>query len=146
MEQSFASGDMEWEGRIVSTHHKLSTMEARVMQGDPSATPLWKRYDWEFHHALLSACGSKMLLETHAAVYDKYQRYLIIAVVFRGALSAEEHNQLLACALKRDTGAAKAVLIKHIQECVTYTQAKGGFGPHFEPRKAAAPRALGGQV
>jgi DNA-binding GntR family transcriptional regulator len=146
MEQSFASGDMEWEGRIVSTHHKLSTMETRVMQGDQSATPLWKRYDWEFHHALLSACGSKMLLETHSAVYDKYQRYLMIAVIFRGELSANEHHQLLECALKRDIESAKAVLIKHIQDCVTYTQSKGRFGVRVEPQKAAARRALAAQA
>ena len=28
MQQSFALGDMEWEGRVVAAHHKLSAMEA----------------------------------------------------------------------------------------------------------------------
>src|SRR5262245_53849803 len=27
MEQSFANGDMEWEGRVVSAHHKLAATE-----------------------------------------------------------------------------------------------------------------------
>ncbi len=128
MEQSFARGDMEWEGRVVSAHHKLGSMEARVLQGDKTATALWKRYDWEFHQALLSACGSKVLLDTHSVVYDKYQRYLMIAVIFRGELSAHEHRLLLDAALKRDIASAKAVLIKHIQDCVTYTLSKGGLG------------------
>ncbi|MDO9413617.1 MAG: GntR family transcriptional regulator [Pseudolabrys sp.] len=140
MEQSFALGDMEWEGRVVSTHHKLSAMEARVMKGDRSAVPLWKRYDWEFHHALLSACGSKVLLETHSAVYDKFQRYLIIAVVFRGDLASIEHRQLLDCALNRDTKGGQAVLTKHIQECVTYTLAKGKLGAMSDVPKVEAPR------
>jgi GntR family carbon starvation induced transcriptional regulator len=26
----------------------------------------WKRYDSEFHHALISNCGSQVLIETHA--------------------------------------------------------------------------------
>ena len=28
LEQSFAAGDMEWEGRVVAAHHKLARMEA----------------------------------------------------------------------------------------------------------------------
>jgi DNA-binding GntR family transcriptional regulator len=128
MEQSFGLGDMEWEGRVVSAHHKLAVVESRVQKGDRSAIPIWKRYDWEFHHALLSACGSKVLLETHSAVYDKFQRYLMIAVVYRGELAATEHRRLFECALTRDITSAKAVLIKHIQDCVTYTLSKGGLG------------------
>jgi DNA-binding GntR family transcriptional regulator len=146
MEQSFALGDMEWESRVVSTHHKLSAMENRVLQGDRSATLLWKRYDWEFHHALLSACGSKVLLDTHSAVYDKYQRYLIIAVVFRGDIAAREHRQLLECALKRDTKAAQAVLTKHIQDCVTYTLSKGKLAAGPPSTKTATPRKIAAQA
>ena len=51
--QSFAAGDIEWEGRIVSAHHKLSLMEKRMLSDDRSETELWKRYDFEFHHALI---------------------------------------------------------------------------------------------
>lgn len=123
--QSFASGDMEWEGRVVSAHHKLALMERRMLSGDRSAPELWKRYDWEFHHALLSACGAKALLETHSAVYDKYLRYQMIAVVFRGEVAAREHLQLLDCALKRDIQTAQKILIQHIQDCVTYTLENG---------------------
>jgi len=125
LQQSFAAGDMEWEGRVVSAHHKLAVMEKRMLAGDRSAPETWKRYDWEFHHALLSACGSKALLETHSAVYDKYLRYQMIAVVFRGEIAANEHRQLLDCALTRNAATAQAVLVKHIQDCVTYTLSKG---------------------
>jgi hypothetical protein len=44
-----------------------------------------QRYDSEFHQALLSACGSRVLLDCHAAVFDRYVRYLMIAVIFRSA-------------------------------------------------------------
>jgi DNA-binding GntR family transcriptional regulator len=125
LEESFAAGDMEWEGRVVAAHHKLSLVEARMLDGSRTAPDVWKRYDFEFHHALLSACGSKVLLDTHSAVFDKYLRYLIIAVVFRGEVTAREHRALLDCALKREVRRAKDVLVRHVQECVAFTLAKG---------------------
>src|SRR3569833_496462 len=127
LEESFAAGDMEWEGRVVAAHHKLSAVAARAHAGNRAAPDAWKRDDFEFHHALLSACGSKVLLDTHSAVFDKYLRYLIIAVVFRGEVTAREHRALLECDLKRDVRKAKEVLVLHIQECVTFTLAKGAL-------------------
>ena len=123
MALSFATGDMEWEGRVVAAHHKLAVVETRMLAGDRSAPDLWKRYDWEFHHALISACGLKAHLDAHSAAYDKYLRYQMIAVVFRGEIAAREHRQLLECALRRDTKSAQGVLVKHIQDCVSYTLA-----------------------
>lgn len=136
LERSFAAGDMEWEGRVVAAHHKLATMEKRAVAGERDHGELLKRYDWEFHQALLSACGSRVLLEAHGAVFDKYLRYLMIAVIFRGELAAREHQQLLECALKRDTQSAQALLSKHIQDCVTYTLSKGRLGARPEAQKA----------
>src|SRR3569832_1991222 len=128
LEESFAAGDMEWEGRVVAAHHKLSVVETGVLAGARGPADAWKRYDFEFHHALLSACGSKVLLDTHSAVFDRYLRYLIIAVVFRGEVTAREHRALLECALKREVRTAKDVLARHIQECVAFTLAKGTMG------------------
>src|SRR3974390_571256 len=53
MEKSFAAGDMEGEGRGVSAHPKLAVVEERM---SPTAreNALWKRYDEEFHKALIS--------------------------------------------------------------------------------------------
>ncbi|MFX6027794.1 FCD domain-containing protein, partial [Acinetobacter baumannii] len=68
LEQSFAQGDLEWEGRVIAAHHKLAQMEERMKRGDQTDTDLWKRYDWQFHQALVSACGSQILMQTHAAV------------------------------------------------------------------------------
>ena len=100
--QSFSAGDMDWEGRVVSAHHKLSAIEKRLLTGDRADPETWKRYDWEFHHALISACGSNALLETHAPVYDKYLRYQMVAGIFRGEIAALEHQKLLECALSRN--------------------------------------------
>jgi len=125
LEQSFASADVEWEGRVVAAHHKLSQMEERMKRGDRSATEQWKMYDWQFHQALISACGSKTLMETHAAAFDKYLRYQMIALSYRGDIAEREHRQLLECALKRDAKTACEVLIRHVAGGVEHALATG---------------------
>lgn len=128
MEHSFAHGDMEWEGRVVSAHHKLALMEKRMLAGDRSDTETWKRYDWEFHRALISACGSNTLLETHAAIFDKYLRYLMIALTFRGEIATREHQQMMDAALKRDFATARKLLVAHIDGGVEHALAHGPIG------------------
>ena len=125
LEQSFAAGDVEWEGRIVAAHHKLSALEQRMRDGDMGQTELWKRYDWEFHQALISACGSKVLMDTHAAIFDKYLRYQMIALSFRGDIAAQEHRVMLDAALARDAVTAKKVLETHVSGGVDHALATG---------------------
>ena len=96
-----------------------------MARGERSKAELWKRYDWEFHHALISACGSRVLLETHATIYDKYLRYQMIAAVFRGKISAVEHRKLLKYALDRDWKSAQKTLATHVHDCVDHMIAGG---------------------
>ena len=129
---SFAAGDLEWESRVVASHHKLAFMERRMMAGgqegtEPEGTELWKRYDREFHQVLIEACDSQTLLDLYAGVFDQYLRYQMVAVVFRGEIAAEEHRQLLDCALARDADRACAVLTRHVNGCVAYTLDRGAL-------------------
>lgn len=128
LEQSFTAGDVEWEGRVVASHHKLATMERRMKAGDLSEAELWKRYDWEFHQALISACGSSVLMETHASIFDKYLRYQMLALSFRGDIAAEEHKVLLDSALSRDAETAKVMLERHVRGGVEHALAAGTIG------------------
>ncbi len=118
MEESFVAGDIDWEGRVAAAHHKLALVEATMMQGEAGSAEDWKKYDWEFHQALISACGSNALMGTCASIYDRYLRYLMIALSFRGEITAGEHRMLFDCALRRDFLTAKTVLNKHIMGCV----------------------------
>lgn len=124
MERSFGLGDMEWEGRVVSAHHKLLATE-RQMTSRKGNQQLWKRYDSEFHQALISNCGSRALMAAHKLVFDKYFRYLILALSYRGAIVQRQHQQLLECALERDASRAIDVLTAHITECVDHAIASG---------------------
>lgn len=120
LRQSFEAGDIEWEGNVVAAHHKLSAMESRMQAGKKSQARAWKQYDREFHRSLIAACGSQVLLETHALIYDRYLRYQMVAAVYRGDVAAGEHNRLLECALERDWKGAQETLVQHVRGCVDH--------------------------
>jgi DNA-binding GntR family transcriptional regulator len=124
LEQSLEHGGVDWEARLVSAHYKLSRMESVMAGGDMSQAETWKRYDWEFHQALISACGSRLLMDTHSGVFDKYLRYQMVALSYRGDIAAKEHQQMLNAALKRDNQTAKAILERHIQGGVEHALAR----------------------
>ena len=119
---SFANADVEWEGRVVSAHHKLASTE-RLMETGLGELEQWKRYDGEFHQALISNCGSRMLMETHAFVFDKYFRYQMVAFSYRGSEPSAQHKALLEAALKRDADTAVATLRVHVNNCVEHALA-----------------------
>jgi DNA-binding GntR family transcriptional regulator len=124
---SFAAGDLEWESRVVASHHKLAFMERRMLAGSQEETELWKRYDREFHQTLIEACGSQTLIDLYGGVFDQYLRYQMVAVVFRGEIAANEHKELLDCALTRDADGACEVLTRHVNGCVTHTLETGAL-------------------
>lgn len=125
LREAFLQGDLEWEGRVVGAYHKLESLERVMMSGDTSRSAEWKHYDREFHHTLVSACGSSELLQAYGAIFDRYQRYQIVAVIFRGEAAAKEHRVLLETALSRDAERAISVLHQHISACVTHTLESG---------------------
>ncbi|WP_431281739.1 GntR family transcriptional regulator [Humitalea sp. 24SJ18S-53] len=139
--KSFAAGDLDWEGRVVGAHHKLAMLERRLLAGEPADAALWKRYDREFHQALIEACGSAALLETYAAAYDRYLRYQMVAVVFRGAVAATQHADLLHCALARDAAGACRLLEAHVAGCVEHVVSTGTLVPFASTRPCPAPEA-----
>jgi len=119
IERSFERGDTEWEGRVVSAHHKLAVVEQRI-GSSKRENALWKRYDEEFHQALISNCGSEALMEAHRRAFDRYFRYPMIWADRRGIEPIKQHRQLMESALDRDSKKAKAILIAHVNNCVEY--------------------------
>ncbi|HWV55484.1 GntR family transcriptional regulator [Pseudorhodoplanes sp.] len=120
IEQSFERADVEWEGRVVSAHHKLAATE-KLMKSQIGSSEQWKQYDSEFHQALISNCGSATLMEAHAAAFDRYFRYQMITFKFRDEAPVRQHRDLLDYALKRDAAKAKKTLKEHVGDCVHHT-------------------------
>ena len=120
---SIDNGDTDWEGNLVSAHHKLSSMEQKMLSGDDSQNENWKRYDWEFHLALIEACGSRNLISLHSVLYDKYLRYQMLMLTHRGQEAADEHKKMLEAALDRNVEAAIKTLTVHIEKGLEHTLA-----------------------
>lgn len=112
---SFAHGTLDWEAAVIAAHHRLDSHEDRLERGDTSDIAGWRESDWRFHQALIAACGSRVLIESHAEVFDRYLRYQMIALAFRPAASRPEHRALMQAALRRDTAGAVALLRHHLQ-------------------------------
>lgn len=113
--KSFSLGTLDWEAAVIAAHHKLDVHEERLESGDTAQMTEWRAADWAFHQSLISACGSRVLIQTHAEVFDKYLRYQMIALAFRPTASRQEHRALLQAALVRDTQAAIGLLREHIR-------------------------------
>jgi DNA-binding GntR family transcriptional regulator len=127
MRQSFAAGTLDWEGQVVVAFHKLNRMEQLMLSGDRSRSMEWKQYAREFHRTLISACTSLQLLAAHAAFVDRFHRYQMIALSYRGRIAADEHRALHDCALSRHAAGARAVLEQHLQGGVSHALMTGTF-------------------
>ena len=120
---SVEKGDTDWEGNLVAAHHKLHLMEQKMLEGDDSQKEDWKRYDWEFHLALIEACGSRNLLSLHAVLFDKYLRYQMLVLTNRGQVAVQEHKEMFDAALARDVNGAARSLQTHIEGGLEHTLA-----------------------
>ena len=108
MTESFRAGDMEWEGRVVSAHHKLAATERAILsEGDDPE--LRKRYDSEFHQALISSCGSRELMHTHSVVSTN-----IFATPRSIAAARLSRSTVAARRLEARRRRAKPILTEHI--------------------------------
>lgn len=123
LQLSFSQGDLEWEGRVVAAHYKLATIERQLLAGEARQTSDWVRYDFAFHNALISACGSKALLNLHAAIFDRFLRYHMLAVSFRGQGVVDDHRSMFELALSRDIDGALAMLASHVNRGVEHVMA-----------------------
>ncbi|MDI7862651.1 GntR family transcriptional regulator [Rhizobiaceae bacterium n13] len=125
---SFCVGDLEWEARVVAARHKLAAIEQQLLAGDIDRTPEWVRYDWGFHQALASACGSAVLMSTLATIFDRFLRYHLVARSFRGKPVADDHRQLFELAMNRDIEGARNMLRHHVESGIDHVISTGRIG------------------
>jgi DNA-binding GntR family transcriptional regulator len=125
LRQSFATGDLRWEAEVVRAHYMLTTVEEKLVAGDLSIVNAWVQQDWEFHHALISACASPALMSAHSGAFDRFIRYHMLVLDFRGRPAANEHARLRDLAIARDTEAAVDLLTRHVHSGVEHVLGTG---------------------
>ncbi|MBD1147968.1 GntR family transcriptional regulator [Pelagibacterales bacterium SAG-MED31] len=118
---SIDNGDTNWEGNIVAARHKLHLLEKEMQKDYKKFKEEWKKYDLEFHLALVSNCRSSNLLDLHTILYDKYIRYQMAVKEYRGKESEEEHKKIFEAALNRNSKEASETLETHILKELEHT-------------------------
>lgn len=115
---SVQHGDEDWEGRVLTTFHRLDKIERL-----PKAERMQRHAEWvtrhrAFHFALVSACRSRWLLNFRAVLFDQSERYRLLSKRHRPAESRklQEHRAIRDAALARDAHAAADLLARHIEE------------------------------
>jgi DNA-binding GntR family transcriptional regulator len=70
---------------------------------------------------MIAACNSKNLLSLHSIIYDKYLRYQMLVLTYRGEEAVKEHKGMFDAALARDADTAKKLLEDHIRNGLSHT-------------------------
>lgn len=112
---SIENGDDAWEARVVASRHKLSLFE----RGAKNVTEdEWENRHREFHHALVSACGSPCLLHLHQLLTDQFDRYRRLSTKSRlpNLPRTLIHQRLVDAALSRNADLAVKYMQEHISE------------------------------
>jgi len=114
LRQAIASGDVEWESRIVATHHRLSRVVMTRAENPRLLNPEWEVLHREFHMALVSGCGSPWLLHFQAVLMDQATRYRRLSIAYAPARdSVGEHQGIVDATLARDADRACELLSAH---------------------------------
>jgi len=112
LRESLKTGDGAWEEMLVLAHHHMT----RASGGD---SEVFEARHKEFHMALLSACGSPILLRFCGQLYDLNVRYRYLAGKAKsyGRRNVEaEHHAILGAAVNRDVELASELLMAHYRK------------------------------
>lgn len=120
LEISIKNKDYEWEAELLGAYHKLNHAENELEKNNLNAKSLWTKYDAEFHQMLIKKCNSLNLIRIHEVIFDKYLRYQLLILKYRGKDSIKEHKDLLDYSLIRDIPKAQNTLRDHIKKGVDY--------------------------
>ena len=117
LRESIANGDDDWEERVVLAFHRLTRLSSTRKDDPGFNTREWERRHREYHHALLSACGSSILLGYCVQLHEKTLRYRNLAAVMehRERHELEEHRGMQEAVLERDTAQAIKLMKAHFE-------------------------------
>lgn len=115
LNESIDRGGKEWEERVVLAEYHLSRTERSTSRNAFIANQEWERCHKAFHMALISACGSSILLNFCDQLYDQNIRYRHVAgkVAYPKRNITKEHKAIMQAALDRDIIVAVACLLDH---------------------------------
>ena len=112
-----AEGDLEWETRILASHHRLSRTPQFDVDDPVRLSDEWVAEHAEFHRALLDGCTNRRLKEIASSLRDTAELYRRWSLPLGSGIArdvAAEHEALLLAVLARDADKAVKALTDHI--------------------------------
>jgi GntR family carbon starvation induced transcriptional regulator len=129
-------GDVDWEAGIISTFHKLSK-QSKSVPGNPAAiNEEWHQLHRAFHGALISACGSPVLMSICDALFDQAQRYVAVSIRYLADRRDDvgEHREIMEAVLDRNAERACLLNSEHIRRTTAKVVASSEhFGAPLSP-------------
>jgi len=116
LRESIAYGDVAWESEVVSTHYRLERLN--MVDENGLLDQEWTRVHAEFHHALVSACGSDRLLTIVGGLRensDVYRQWSWSLAQDHKRDNVAEHRNLMELTLAREADEAVEAMKVHIE-------------------------------
>ncbi|MFK7854951.1 MAG: GntR family transcriptional regulator [Granulosicoccus sp.] len=118
-ELSLKQGDFDWELALTAAYQKLAYIEQQMTEkGDISGLVRhWSIHDWEFHHTLMSACGSSLLLRAYKSAFDVFRMYAVAEIAefgFGREVTMREHKSIYDAAISRDIPGCLSAIEAHV--------------------------------
>jgi DNA-binding GntR family transcriptional regulator len=115
LRQSIQNGGDDWEEAVVLQYHRLSRVRRSSSEDSYVVNFEWETRHRAFHLALLSACGSRWLMQYCAQLNDQADRYrqLAIVVSYPKRNELNEHEAIMRAATSRDADEAVRLLLGH---------------------------------
>lgn len=110
--EGLATADEEWEESLVLAHHRMSQADRHDLEG-------FENFHKRFHMALLSSCGSPILLRFCDQLYDLNVRYRYLAGRAKSYGRRDvtsEHRTILDAAIARDADLTSECLVEHYRK------------------------------
>lgn len=118
LRKAITSGDIEWQGRLIASNHRLVHTPQTLPENPDKLNPDWHSRHEDFNFIMMENCGSKwlfLMIKQLAEAYLIYQRVLLPIVPNQGERNTD-HNELLQAILDSDSERAVAILTQHLNQ------------------------------
>jgi len=118
IQEAIKNGGDDWEGGLLSAHHRLAKVENAIEAGQDVRVAQWENQNNNFHTALYAACDNRWLIKFRSTLYNHSIRYLRITMkeqtVPRNV--RKEHQAIFDAAMARDSTLAEALIQAHVRK------------------------------
>jgi len=109
-------GDEAWEERVVVQLHRSVKVAKVLPGGDAQGLERWQRAYSDYHAALLSGCGSPLMLQLLGDTGSRLERYVHLFADLESDRERDthaEHRQIVEAVVTRDRDGALALIDRY---------------------------------